>query len=236
MLNCLIIDDEPLAGKLLTEYVAKTDGISLAACFTNPITAFQKLEEYTVDFILLDIQMPELRGIQFAKIVQGKYPVILTTAYENYALQGYELNIVDYLLKPISLVRFQQAVQKLQAHLSPQGEDKRAAVPKTAHDYIFIKSGYQTKRIEFDNILYLESMSDYVRIQTRQGAVLTLDNMKNLITQLPENRFMRVHRSFIIGLDKIDYIENNRIVIKEKHIPISATYQEEFWRFINNKK
>lgn len=234
MLKCIIIDDEPLAGRLLADYVAKTDNIELVNLFTNPITGLQSLEEAKVDIIFLDIQMPELSGIQFAKIIKGKYPVILTTAYEEYALQGYELDVIDYLLKPISLERFQQAIGKTLARIQPATNTKQAVT--TSVDYMFIKSGYQTQRVAYDDILYLEGLSDYVRIQTKQGPILTLDTMKNLASILPSHLFMRVHRSYIIALDKIEYIENNRIVIEEKHIPISASYQDEFWEFVERKR
>ena len=231
MLKCIIIDDEPLAVKLLADYATKTEGIEAVAQFTNPITAIQALEEHQPDFIFLDVQMPELSGIQFAKIVKGKYPVILTTAYEQYALQGYELDVVDYLLKPISLERFQQAVLKLQERQASPAVSTSSPVV-SAKNYIFVKSGYKTIRIDLADILYLEGLSDYVRIQTTEESILTLDTMKHLVKELPGDRFMRVHRSYIVALDKIEFIERNRIIIQEKYIPISATYQEEFWQRI----
>lgn len=235
MLNCMIIDDEPLAVRLLGDYVTKTEGLTLAGQFTNPIEALQSLDTTKVDLLFLDIQMPELSGIQFAKIIKGKYPVILTTAYEEYALQGYDLDVIDYLLKPISLERFQQAIAKAKLRIQPVSANPApTTLPATNH--IFIKSGYQTQRIAYDDILYLEGLSDYVRIQTRQGAVLTLENMKDLVNVLPEQLFMRVHRSYIVALDKINYIENNRIVIDEKFIPISASYQEQFWNFVGKER
>lgn len=231
MLKCIIIDDEPLAVKLLADYATKTEGIEAVAQFTNPITAIQALEEHQPDFIFLDVQMPELSGIQFAKIVKGKYPVILTTAYEQYALQGYELDVVDYLLKPISLERFQQAVLKLQERQTSPAVNPSLPTA-SAKNYIFVKSGYKTIRIDLTDILYLEGLSDYVRIQTTEESILTLDTMKHLVKELPGDRFMRVHRSYIVALDKIEFIERNRIIIQEKYIPISATYQEEFWQRI----
>lgn len=235
MLNCMIIDDEPLAVRLLGDYVTKTEGLALAGQFTNPIEGLQSLATIKVDLLFLDIQMPELTGIQFAKIIKGKYPVIFTTAYEEYALQGYDLDVVDYLLKPISLERFQQAIAKALQRTQPV-HNNNAAVAPPATNHIFIKSGYQTQRIAYDDILYLEGLSDYVRIQTRRGAILTLENMKDLVNVLPEQLFMRVHRSYIVALDKINYIENNRIVIDEKHIPISASYQEQFWNFVGKER
>ncbi len=235
MLNCIIIDDEPLAVRLLGDYVTKTEGLLLVDQFTNPIEGLQSLDKTKVDLLFLDIQMPELNGIQFAKIIKGKYPVILTTAYEEYALQGYDLDVIDYLLKPISLERFQQAIAKAQQRIQPI-PTKSQKVDHLSNNHIFIKSGYQTQRIAYDEILYLEGLSDYVRIQTKKGAILTLETMKNLATLLPEQLFMRVHRSYIVALSKINYIENNRIVIAEKHIPISASYQEKFWEFVGKER
>lgn len=226
MLKCIIIDDEPLAVKLLLDYASKTPDLEAVAHYSNPITGIQELEQFQPDVILLDVQMPELSGIQFAKIVQGKYPVILTTAYEQYALEGYDLNVVDYLLKPISLERFQQAIDKLQERLTTSTKSISTA---DTTQYIFVKSGYKTVRIDLADILYLEGLSDYVRIQTTKESILTLDTMKHLLAELPSDRFMRVHRSHIIALDKIDFIERNRIIIQEKYIPISASYLDEFW-------
>ncbi len=232
MLKCMIIDDEPLAVKLLLNHTAQTTDIKAVAHFHNPIEGIQALEEFKPDFILLDVQMPELSGIQFAKIVQGKYPVILTTAYEQYALEGYQLDVVDYLVKPISLERFQQAISKIQQRLLGTTKASSPIGSNALQAYIFVKSGYKTVRIDLDNILYLEGLSDYVRIQTTSEAILTLDTMKHLLQELPNERFIRVHKSYIIALDKIDFIERNRIMIDEKLIPISATYQEVFWKRI----
>ena len=235
MLNCIIIDDEPLAVRLLGDYVSQTEELALVGQFTNPIEGLQSLEKTKVDLLFLDVQMPELNGIQFAKIIKGRYPVILTTAYEEYALQGYDLDIVDYLLKPISLERFRQAITKAQQRIQPVHSNSTTIEPP-ATNHIFIKSGYQTQRIAYDDILYLEGLSDYVRIQTRQGAILTLETMKKMVNLLPEQLFMRVHRYYIIALNKINYIENNRIVIDEKHIPISASYQEKLWEFVGKER
>ena len=232
MLKCIIIDDEPLAVKLISDYAARTPDLEAVAQFSNPILGIQALEEHQPDFILLDVQMPELSGIQFAKIVQGKYPVILTTAYEQYALEGYQLDIVDYLLKPISIERFQQAFHKIQQRLTHATQVNEPQEVANRQNYIFVKSGYKTIRINLDDILYLEGLSDYVRIQTTQEAILTLDTMKHLLEELPNERFMRVHKSYIVALDKIGFIERNRISIEEKLIPISATYQEAFWQRI----
>lgn len=233
MLRCLIIDDEPLAIKLLTDYVQRSEYTRLIEGYANPIKALQELDANPPDLILLDVQMPELTGIQFAKIVQGKYPVIITTAYSDYALEGYELDIVDYLLKPISFERFQQAVLKVLRRETPTQPSEQP--PSPAADYLFIKSGYKTQRIDIDDILYLEGLSDYVRIQTGKGPILTLDTLRNFAESLPQDQFMRVHKSWIVSFAKIDYIERNRIVIGDQRIPIGATYQKAFWEKIEKK-
>ena len=233
MLKCIIIDDEPLAVKLLLDYAQKTEQIEAVAHYNNPIKAMQELDEYQPDVVFLDIQMPELSGIQFAKIVQKKYPVILTTAYEEYALEGYELDVIDYLLKPISLERFQLAIKKVEQRVQPiKHQPQQPAETGSAPEYIFVKSGYKTVRVDLADILYLEGLSDYVRIQTTNDTLLTLDTMKHLLEELPPTRFARVHRSYIVALDKIDFIERNRVIINDKYIPISSSYQEAFWQKI----
>ena len=231
MLKVVIVDDEAPARQLLREYLSAHQDLVIVGEANNGVDAIKVIQEMQPELIFLDVQMPELSGIQFAKIVKGKYPVILTTAYEQYALQGYELDVVDYLLKPISLERFQQAVLKLQERQTSPAANTSPSTASTIN-YIFVKSGYKTIRIDLADILYLEGLSDYVRIQTTEESILTLDTMKHLVKELPGDRFMRVHRSYIVALDKIEFIERNRIIIQEKYIPISATYQEEFWQRI----
>ena len=233
MLHCLIIDDEPLAIKLLKDHVLQCQHTVLEGTFHDPIKAMQALENLTVDLIFLDVQMPELSGVQFAKIVQGRYPVILTTAYTEYALQGYDLDIVDYLLKPISLTRFEQAVHKFMQQQPLRNIPQASAKKESQLDMLFVKSGYKTQRINLEDILYLEGLSDYVRIQTKKGPVLTLDTLKNFAESLPVSQFIRVHKSWIIAIPHIDFIERNRIMIGEQRIPIGATYQDGFWKHIN---
>jgi DNA-binding LytR/AlgR family response regulator len=233
MLKCIVIDDEPLAVKLLSNYVVKCEFTTLAAAYNNPIEALKNLEYLPVDLILLDVQMPELSGVQFAKIVQGKYPVIITTAYEEYALEGYQLDIIDYLLKPISYARFIAAIDRARLRNTNVSVPEKEVDTSSSQTYIFVKSGYKTQRIDLNDILYVEGMSDYIRIHTSNGTVLTLDSLKGFGASLPADRFMRVHKSYIIALHKLDFIENNRILVGEKRIPIGGTYQEAFWERIN---
>lgn len=232
MLKCLVIDDEPLAISLLSDYVKKTDGLELAGSFTNPIEALHFIEETAVDLLFLDIQMPELTGLQFGKILRGRIPIILTTAYEEYALQGYELDVIDYLVKPISFERFLMAVQKARSRVLPSPTEPVQASVANTSNYIFVKTNYKTQRINLDEILYLEGLGDYVQIHLPDERVLTLMNMKDLVEMLPAERFMRVHKSYLVAFDKIDYIERNRILINGQRIPIGPTYQEAFWKRI----
>lgn len=232
MLNCIVIDDEPLAIRLLSDYIEKTDGLALLKAFSNPIEALQYADENRPDLIFLDIQMPELTGIQFMKIANGKYPIILTTAYDSYALDSYEFDVIDYLLKPISLDRFMIAANKAKERLQTQVSAATHTVghsPAAAPGYIFIKSDYKTLKINLADILYLEGLGDYVCIHLPGKKILTLEKMKHLATTLPNNNFIRVHKSYLVAIDKIDFIERNRIVINEQRLPIGATYKEEFW-------
>ncbi|PHI19476.1 DNA-binding response regulator [Lewinellaceae bacterium SD302] len=231
MINCIIIDDEPLAGQLLAAYAERSADLNLLATFTNPIDALHYLGGNEVDLLFLDIQMPELTGIQLMKITKGKYQVILTTAYEQYALESYDFEVADYLLKPISLDRFLLAVEKVKKRLEATPEviaQERERPP----DFIFVKSGHKTVRIDFSAIIRLESMSNYVMIHTPEEKIMTLENMGELAKILPADRFVRIHRSHLIALDKIDFVERNRVVIGEEYLPISEGYKERFWELV----
>lgn len=236
MLNCLVIDDEPLAIRLLSDYIEKTDGLQLLQAFSNPIEALQFADQQRPDLIFLDIQMPELTGIQFMKIANGKYPIILTTAYDHYALDSYEFDVIDYLLKPISLDRFMVAAKKAQQRLQPSTPtpSSTAKTLPQALSYIFVKSDYKTLKINLADILYLEGLGDYVCIHLPGKKVLTLEKMKNLAVSLPPDNFIRVHKSYVVAIDKIDFIERNRIVINDQRLPIGATYKEAFWNKVYN--
>ncbi|MEM6397604.1 MAG: LytTR family DNA-binding domain-containing protein [Bacteroidota bacterium] len=230
MISCIIIDDEPLAGKLLAEYAKRSSDLEVLGRFTNPIEALHFLTDHPVDLLFLDIQMPELTGIQLMKITQGKYDIVLTTAYEQYALESYDFEVVDYLLKPISLDRFLLAVKKVKKRKS----QKVGATPESTAkpEYIFVKSGHQTVRIDLSDIIRLESLGNYVAIYTPSGKTLTLETMSHFEETLPDQDFVRVHRSHLVALSKIDHIERNRIVMGEDYVPISESYREAFWRMI----
>jgi two-component system LytT family response regulator len=233
MIRCCIIDDEPMAIRLLADYVEKVDDLELVAEYSNPIQAIQEIMQAPVDLIFLDVQMPELSGLQFMKILGGKSKVILTTAYSEYALEGYDYDVVDYLLKPVSLDRFLQAVEKARQRLAEgRGETPGPTAPPS---FIWVKSEYKHLKIRLDEIRYLESLGDYVAIHLSDKKVLTLQNMKQFEQELPENLFVRIHKSYLVSLEKIDYIERNRVVIGEKYLPVGNTYQKRFWELIQNK-
>ncbi len=236
MLNCIVVDDESLAIQLLSDYVSKTEGLNLLSSFTNPIEAVQFCGEQDVDLVFLDVQMPELTGIQFMKIAGNKTHFILTTAYDEYAIEGYEFNIIDYLLKPITLDRFIVAVNRAKERLEKPAPELLPTElnPTSGSEFIFIKTEYKVKKIDLGDILYLEGLGDYVNIQTISGKVLTLESMRKLLGRLPAERFIRVHKSYIIPIEKIDFIEKNRIVIEGKYIPVGATYQKAFWERIGS--
>ena len=232
MLKCIIIDDEPLAIQLLADYAKKSKDLELIGSFTNPIEALHSLEDKGVDLVFLDIQMPELTGIQFMKIARNNFRFILTTAYENYALESYEFDVVDYLLKPISLERFLSAIEKAKQRIANNKETVSRIEESITPSFLFVKTGYKTQKINYDEILFFEGLGDYVAIHTKTEKVLTLEKMKYFEQTLSPKKFIRVHKSFIVSIGKIEFIEKNRIIIEKKHIPIGATYSDKFWKKI----
>ena len=218
-IKCIVVDDEPLAVSLLGSYVEKIPFFELVFSTENPIEALEYIQKNEADLIFLDIQMPELTGINFMKIVGDQLKYILTTAYSEYALEGYEHNVIDYLLKPISFSRFEKSALKAQERF-PNEDSKNS--------HFFIKSSGQQHRINFDDIHYVESIKDYVNIKTENQEYIVLDTLKSLENQLPEN-FARVHKSFILNLEKIEKIDvKNAFLNSGKEIPIGETYKSDF--------
>ena len=226
-INCIIIEDEPLALKRTKEYVGKIPYLNLLQYFDNGFEAIGFLKKQQVDLVFLDIKMDELSGIQLLESLERKPFVIITTAYSEYALKGYELSVVDYLLKPFSLERFIQAVEKVSVQLDKSPNDNR--------DFFFVKTEYRIEKIFFQDILFIEGMRDYRCIQTNSKKILTLQTFTELAQELPKSKFCRVHKSYMVTLNKIDLIERNRIKIKDKLIPISETYKENFYTMIGFK-
>jgi len=222
-IRCIIVDDEPLAVALLADYVNKTSGLEVVLRTTHVLDALQAVQEDKADLLFLDIQMPELTGIQFMKIIRRRCKVILTTAYTQYALEGYEHDVVDYLLKPITLDRFMIAVEKVKERLGHEQENiSSASVP----DHLFIRTEYRIQRVDLASIYYIEALRDYVAIHTGTGKILSLESMKHMEELLPEDRFIRIHKSYIIHRNKIDFLERGRVVIGKEYLPIGDTYKE----------
>ena len=232
-LRTITIDDEPLALKLVSEYVEKTPFLELVGQFENPLEAIRFLPANEVDLILVDIQMPELTGIEFIRTLETAPKIIFTTAYEQYALEGYKLNVIDYLLKPFSYEEFLRAVQK--ARKQTELESNKYPSVEASNQFLFLKSEYKIRRINFNDILYIEGLKDYVKVYTtgEDKPVLSLNSMKSLEQKLPESKFMRVHRSFIVNLDKIETIERSRIVFGKTYIPVSDQYKEKFQEYLD---
>jgi DNA-binding LytR/AlgR family response regulator len=237
MLKCLVIDDEPLAIKLLEDHIGKVHFLELSGSHFNPLEALITLSQNPVDLIFLDIQMPQLNGVQFMQLLQNRAMVIITSAYQEYAIEGFEHNVVDYLLKPISFERFFRAVEKACKVRNPAARIVASGelYPATG-GYIFIKVETKMVRVELDDILYVEGLKNYVSIFTKTQRIVTLQTMKQLEEILPPNRFVRVHKSFIVALDKINTIERQEIYIKDKIIPIGITYSEHFFKLLERKK
>lgn len=234
MIRCVVIDDEPWALALIEDYVKKTPFLELRYSTLNPIEAINFIQNNRVDLIFSDIQMEELTGIQLMKIIGEKSRFILTTAYEKYALEGYEHNVLDYLLKPITYERFLIAATKAKEHyLRSNNSLSDQSAPK---DSIFLKTDNRLVRILIDDILFIEGLRDYISVQTKSDKLIVLENLKTLENELPDNLFMRIHKSFIIAMNKIEIIERNRIYLKEYIIPIGETFKAAFLERIEASK
>ncbi|MCI8998609.1 MAG: response regulator transcription factor [Muribaculaceae bacterium] len=234
ILRCCVIDDEPLASGLIASYITKTPFMELAGEYSSPKDAISMILDGDVDLVFLDINMPQLNGIEFAKIIPPSVRIIFTTAYDNYAVEGFRVNALDYLLKPISYEEFLAAGKRaLQwADLNSRKAENESSA--TNQEYIIVKSEYKLMQIAVKDILYIEGLKDYVKIYTEGSdkSIMTLISMKALERSLPSQRFMRVHRSYIVNLSKIRVIERNRIVFGKAVIPISESYKQAFADYI----
>jgi DNA-binding LytR/AlgR family response regulator len=233
MIRTIAIDDEPLALQLVEGYISKTPFLKLLASFDNPLDAMDFLTNEPVDLIFLDIHMPDLSGIEFTRILQHRPKIIFTTAYEKYALEGFKLEAVDYLLKPFSYEEFLTAAQKAQKLIGLENVAKDKI--EVSNEFLFLKSEYKIRRINFNEIKYIEGLKDYVKVylQNEDKPILSLNSLKSLEAKLPSEKFMRVHRSFIVNLEKIDTIERSRIVFGKTYIPVSEQYKEKFQEFLD---
>ena len=224
LIRCMVIDDEPLALKLIADYVVKAPALELVHQNTNPVEALPWALENKVDVVFLDIHMPELSGMNFLKLVQDKCKVVLITAYQNYALKGYEHDVIDYLLKPVTLERFIRTVNKIIDRIDlPAASD---ADKESVGDHIFVKTEYKIQKIDLADILFLEGLRDYVAIHTTKGKILSLQSMRTFEERLPASEFIRIHKSYIIAIGHISFLEKNRVIIQDQHLPVGDTYKE----------
>ena len=229
MIKAIALDDEPLALEILQNLCTDIEYVDLQKTFTKSEEAFKYLRKYPVDLLFLDIDMPSISGLDFYKKLPHKTMVIFTTAYSEYAVEGFTLNATDYLLKPISLSRFQQAVEKAFQQWKTQNQNSE-------QQYLFIRADYSLMKILFSDILYIEGLDDYLKIHIQnQKKVVTRMTLKVILQKLPVNEFIRVHRSFIVSISKIDKIRNKIIYINDKEIPVSASYETEFFVLFNDK-
>lgn len=238
MIRCLAVDDEAYASDIIATFINKTPFLELVGTTTNAFEALSMVQDGKIDLVFLDIQMPELTGIQFLKICGNKCKVILTTAYPEYALDGFELDVVDYLLKPISYERFYKAAEKAQQMISPaQYEIVTTPVPAT-NDFIFIKGDTKNKfiKVNYNEILYIEGLKNYVSVYTANQRIVTYQALRELESQLPHPPFYRVHKSYIVSLEKIKMIDGNTLFIHDQSIPIGETYKEEFFKIVRENK
>lgn len=236
MIRCLVVDDEQAAIDIIAHYIAQTSYLELVSTSTSPVKALQTVITENIDLIFLDIQMPELSGIDFIKAINGKAKVILTTAYSEFAIEGFELEVVDYLLKPVRFPRFLTAVQKAVKLIS---EKPAEAELGTEEDYIFVKTESKGKllKINLADIEYIEGMKNYVAIYMGGKKILVYTNLKDLVNHLPARQFIRVHKSFIIPVNRITGIEGNQIILKNvtASILIGESYKDELMEMIKNK-
>ncbi|HJC93529.1 MAG TPA: LytTR family DNA-binding domain-containing protein [Candidatus Phocaeicola excrementigallinarum] len=238
ILTCAIIDDEPLALGLLESYVKKTPSLNLCGLYSSAIEAMKALPDHPVDLLFLDIQMPDLNGLEFSRMVPESTRIVFTTAFGQYALDGYRVNALDYLLKPISYADFTEAVNKAIQWFELKQKAEEDPVGNTAGkelEYIYVKSDYKLIQVELDKILFIEGLKDYIKIHLEDMArpILSLTSLKSMEEKLPAERFIRVHRSFIVQKQKIKIIEKGRIIFGKNYIPVSDSYKQELQNYVN---
>jgi DNA-binding LytR/AlgR family response regulator len=228
-ISCIIVDDEPLALEVLSSFIARIPYLVLEGQYTDPFFAMEHLRKKKVDLLFVDIQMPDISGIELVKTLNNPPKVVFTTAYSSYAIEGFNLNAMDYLLKPIAFDRFLVAVNKVRDYmeLSEAAQEVHQPEEKDVPEYMFVKSNYKDIKINFNEVLYIEGSEDYIKIHTTTKKVMTLLSMKGVMEKLPENQFIRIHRSFIVAIDKIESKSNERITIGKQSLPIGASYLNE---------
>ncbi|RSC93189.1 LytR/AlgR family response regulator transcription factor [Tenacibaculum singaporense] len=225
MLNYIIIDDEPLAHEIITEFCSMLPHVQLVKSCYNAMEAMQFLNEHTVDFMFLDINMPKLKGLDFLKTLSNPPKTIITTAYKEYALEGFELNVVDYLLKPFSFDRLVKAVNKVSDTVSTKTIHKESIQTSQINTRIFIKGDKKHHQVDLNDLLFIEAYGNYTKLFLIDEMIVSHEKISHYETILNENNFLRVHKSFIVAIDKIKFIEGNRIIIHEHKVPIGQTYK-----------
>ncbi len=235
-IRCLIIDDEPLAQRVIEKYAENIPFLEIVEKCSNAVEAIEVLHNREVDLLFLDINMPRLSGMDFLKTLKNPPLVIITTAYAEYAIQGYELDVADYLMKPFAFDRFYKAIQKVEELIKgrelPHFEPREAG--RQEESFIFVKSSKKTYKVNLDEILYIEALGDYVKIYTTDKMIISYQSLKNIETLLPASSFPRIHKSFIIALSRIDLIEGNHVKIKDRQIPIGTNFKNDFERLIKS--
>ena len=226
-INCIVIDDELPAIQLMEDYIARVPFLKLLKTFNNAIEPMTFLQTNVVDLVFLDIEMEGFSGLQLIKTLQHKPKIILTTAYDQYAIKAFDLNVSDYLLKPISFERFMQSIDKIfDFFIKTHSVDPQNKLYK--RDYFFVKTEFRMQRVDFDDILFIEGMKEYLRIHTHSDKIMTLQSFTKMEEALPSDNFIRVHKSYLVAIDKIERVEKNRITIGDAIIPISETYKDSF--------
>jgi len=231
--TCLIVDDEQLARQLLKEYVSKITTLELKGMCKNPLEAMAILEREQIDILFLDIQMPELTGVEFVKTLQNKPAIIFTTAYSEYALEGYQLDVIDYLVKPFPLDRFLKAVNKATSFIDLQ---RKALINHEIEgEYVLLHADHKIYKVMLDDIQYIEGLKEYVSYFTREKRIIVLQSLKSIEESLPSDKFIRVHRSYIVPIHKIKTLDGNQVQIGDKLIPIGRSYKEDVMKRVFNE-
>lgn len=231
IINCIAVDDEPLALDIIKDYISQVPFLKLMKTFSDGISVIEYLASNKVDLIFLDIEMGGLSGTQLLKSLEIKPNVIMTTAYRNYAVDAFDLNVTDYLLKPFSFERFLKSVEKVYTLLKDKQREPETGV--STKDYFFVKSNYKMVKVNYDDILYIEGLSEYIIIKTKTANIITLQSFKNLEQTLPDSGFIRIHKSYLVSLSKIESIEGQYVKIANKELPIGSKYKDNFFKIIS---
>ena len=237
VLNCIAIDDEPLALEIISDYISKIPFLNLLRTFDNAIDSVDYIKKNKIDLMFLDVQMEELTGIQLIHALRERPQVILTTAHDSYAIEGFELDVADYLLKPISFERFLKSVDKVYNKLRPSGNESNGnmTIASPTESFIFIKTENRLQKVSFNDILFIEGQGDYLKVVTTTARIMTLQNFKKFESTLPADNFLRVHKSYLVAIDKIESITRNRIKIGNTIIPVSDSYKDTFFKILEKR-